>query len=552
MWSIRALLYFFFVLFVAILVKLFFLQVLQPTQNGTDYLQSFKLLPNRGKIYDRNGLPLAVNQTTYLLYVEPKLMRDKKEMVDKLDSVLKLGEATMSEKINEKKVWVPIKHNLPQETRDQILALQLKGTGFENEPVRYYPESSLSAHLLGFIGKNDQGEDTGYFGIEGFYEKELEGLPGYMKSERDVFNKPMFVGTQERVEAQDGRDLYLTIDKSVQNIVKTKLVKAVQQFKAAQACATVANPKTMEILSMVCVPDFDPAKYYEASPEAYVNTTVSNVYEPGSTFKPLMMAAAIEEKAVKPNDRFNEAGAVFESGYRIQNWNDKYEGEISMTRILEKSSNIGMVYISHKLGHDKQYEYLQKYGLGKPTGIDLQGEATGFIRPQKEMYDIDYATAAFGQGISVTQIQLLRGFSSLINGGYLMRPYVVREVHQEGKVRKREPKVETQIVSKRTSEIMKKMLQSTVENAEAKFVFPKEYKIGGKTGTAQVAVQGKYDASKTIASFIGFAPVDDPHFIALVVVKEPKSSQWGSETAAPVFFDIAKDLFVYYNIVPKE
>jgi cell division protein FtsI/penicillin-binding protein 2 len=373
-----------------------------------------------------------------------------------------------------------------------------------------------------------------------------------MKSERDVFNKPMFVGTQERVEAQDGRDLYLTIDKSVQNIVKTKLVKAVEQFKAAQACATVANPKTMEILSMVCVPDFDPAKYYEASPEAYVNTTVSNLYEPGSTFKPLMMAAAIQEKKVKPQDTFDEAGAVFESGYRIQNWNDKYEGEISMTRILEKSSNIGMVYISHKLGHDLQYEYLKKYGIGKATGIDLQGEATGFLRPQKEMYDIDYATAAFGQGISVTQIQLLRGFSSLINGGYLMRPYVVKEVHQGGKIRKREPKVETQIVSERTSEIMKKMLQSTVENAEAKFVFPKEYKIGGKTGTAQVAVQGKYDASKTIASFIGFAPVEDPQFIALVVVREPKSSQWGSETAAPVFFEIAKDLFVYYNIVPKE
>lgn len=552
MWSIRALLYFFFIVFIAILVKLFFLQVLQPTQNGTDYLQSFKLLPNRGKIYDRNGLPLAVNQTTYLLYVEPKLMKDKKDMVQKLDTVLHVGEATLSERINDKKVWVPIKHNLPQETRDQILALKLKGLGFENEPIRYYPESSLSAHLLGFIGKNDQGDDTGYFGLEGFYEKELEGLPGYMKSERDVFNKPMFVGTQERVEAQDGRDLYLTIDKSVQNIVKTKLVKAVEQYKAASACATVANPKTMEILSMVCIPDFDPEKYYEASPEAYVNTTISDLYEPGSTFKPLMMAAAIQEKAVKPDDTFDEAGAIFESGFRIQNWNDKYEGEISMTRILEKSSNIGMVYISHKLGHDREYSYLQKYGLGHATGIDLQGEVTGSLRPQKNMYDVDYATAAFGQGISVTQIQLLRGFSSLINGGKLMRPYVVREVHQGTKVRKREPKVDQQIISERTSAIMRKMLQSVVENGEVKYKFPKEYKIGGKTGTAQVAVQGKYDASKTIASFIGFAPVEDPQFIALVVVREPKASIWGSETAAPVFFDIAKDLFVYYNIVPQQ
>jgi cell division protein FtsI/penicillin-binding protein 2 len=552
MLSIRALLYFFFIVFIAILVKLFFLQVLQPTQNATDYLQAFKLLPNRGKIYDRNGLPLAVNQTTYLLYVEPKFMKDKNDMVRKLDSVLHVGEATLSQRIDEKKVWVPIRHNLSQETRDQVLALKLPGTGFENEPIRNYPESSLSAHLLGFIGKNDQGEDTGYFGLEGFYEKELEGLPGYMKSERDVFNKPMFVGTQEKVDAQDGRDLYLTVDKSVQNIVKEKLVKAVEQYKAASACASVANPKTMEILSMVCIPDFDPARYYEASPEAYVNTTISDLYEPGSTFKPLMMAAALQEKKVKPDGMFDEAGAVHVSGYRIQNWNDKYEGEISMTRILEKSSNIGMVYISTKLGHDTEYEYLKKYGVGKATQIDLQGEATGFLRSQKDMYDIDYATAAFGQGISVTQIQLLRAFSSLVNGGYLMRPYVVREIHQGSKVRKRAPKVEEKVLSERTSEIMKKMLQSTVDNGEVKYRFPREYKIGGKTGTAQVAVQGKYDASKTIASFIGFAPVDNPQFIALVVVKEPKSSQWGSETAAPVFFDIAKDLFVYYNIVPEQ
>lgn len=550
MWQARVLMAFFLCCFLAILVKLFFIQAIDPEEFATNNLQSRKILPERGRVLDRNNLPLAVNQTRYLLYVEPKKMKSKKDLVEKLDSVLKLGETTIEAKIDETKVWVAVQRGLTSEKRDALKALKLPEIGFENEPKRFYPESSLSAHLLGFVGKNDEGDDVGYFGVEGYYDKELVGLPGFIKSERDVFDKPIFVGTQERVEPENGRDLVLTIDKSIQNIVKTKLVKAMEQYKAAQACATVADPYTMEILAQACLPDFDPDMFYEASPEAYVNTTVSNLYEPGSTFKPLVVAAALEEKAIKPMDTMNEAGPVKVGGFTIQNWNKKYSGRISMTNILEKSSNIGMVWIGGKLGQDKLYEYLEKYGFGQPTGIDLQGEAGGYLRPQSEWYPVDYSTATFGQGIAISQLQLIRAFASLVNGGKLMKPYVVKEIHQGDKIRVREPKLERQILSERTSEIMKKMLESSVEHAEMKFIFPKEYKLGGKTGTAQVAVQGQYDASKTIASFIGFAPVDKPRFIALVVIREPKTSIWGSETAAPVFFEIAKELFVYYNIVP--
>lgn len=551
MWRARVLFLFFILSFAAVLIRLFLIQVVHPQKYTAEYLQSRKLNSERGRIFDRNGQPLAVNQMRYVLFAEPKQITDKEELVRQLARVLGTDEASIAARIDDSKAWVAVRRGVTTDQRDQILAKKLKGIGFDPEPRRFYPESSLSAHVLGFVGKNTQGEDTGYFGIEGFYEKELAGLPGYIKSERDIGGRPIFVGRQERVEPENGRDIVLTIDKSVQNIVKTKLVKALGDFMAAQACATVVDPFTMELIAQACVPDFDPDAFYEASPEAYVNTAISSLYEPGSTFKPLVVAAAIEEKAIRPQDTMSEEGPVEIGGYVIRNWNNKYAGRISISNILEKSSNVGMTWIGGRMGHDALYKYLNAYGFGHPTGVDLQGEIGGLIRPQDQWKPIDYATASFGQGIAVTQLQLVRAFSSLVNGGYLMKPYVVKEIRQGERVRTRKPKIESRILSSHTSEIMKKMLESSVAKAEAKFTFPKEYRIGGKTGTAQVAVQGQYDASKTIASFIGFAPVEKPRFVALVVVREPKTSIWGSETAAPVFFDIAKELFVYYNIVPE-
>ena len=287
------------------------------------------------------------------------------------------------------------------------------------------PESSPSAQLLGFVGKNDKGENTGYFGIEGFYDKELTGLPGIMRSERDLIGRPIFVGTQEKVDPENGRDLYLTIDKAVQNIVKKKLVKAMDDYDVKQGCVIIADPMTMQILSLVCLPDFDPAKYYDFSNETFKNAAISDLYEPGSTFKPLVMAAAIEEKAIKPDEEMNEDGPAEVSGYKIQTWNNQYAGRITMTNILERSSNVGMVYIGGKLGKDKLYDYVKKYGFGEPTGIDLQGEVGGYIKPKKEWYPIDFATVTFGQGIATTPLQMIRAFSTVINGGLSLKPYTV-------------------------------------------------------------------------------------------------------------------------------
>lgn len=536
--------------YLAIIVRLFFLQVIFSPSNKSVYLKTNKLYPIRGRIYAQKNQPLVLNQNSYQLYVEPKKVKDKDNLIRLLSKNLEVDEASVSAKLDMTKDWVAISSGLTQEQKDKISKLNLKEIGFEYQTKRFYPEASLSAHVLGFLGKDKEGEDVGYLGLEGFYNRDLRGLPGFVETERDIVGKPILIGTQQRVEPEDGRDLILTIDKNIQEITKKKLLEGIEKYKAKKGCVITVEPNSMAILSLVCLPDYDLEKYYLFNEYFYKNLSITDLYEPGSVFKPLIVAAALEEKKIKPNDTYNETGQVSVGEYNIKTWNDKYEGKISMTRILEKSSNVGMVYIGEKLGNKKIYSYLKKFGFGQNTNIDLEGEASGYLKPQGSWYPIDYATVTFGQGIAITSIQMIRSFASIINGGNLMRPYVVQKIVSENRVTEIKPKVEKRVVSKTTSDIIKKMLVSTVENAEAKWDRPKGFSIGGKTGTAQVPIKGFYDTSKTIASFIGFAPAEDPKFLTLVVLYEPKSSPWGSETAAPLFFEIAKDLIVYYNISP--
>jgi cell division protein FtsI/penicillin-binding protein 2 len=552
MLKVKLMFLFFLLAFGAVIVKLFYIQILNAHTLAGEYVQTRRIYPERGKILDRNARPLAVNETKYLLFVEPKKIERKDYLASDLDKILKIGEATIEARIDESKDWVRVHSGVTKEMKDAITRLNLAGVGFDEERERYYPEASLSAHILGFVGKNSEGENLGYFGIEGYYDKELTGLTGLLKTERDLIGRPIFFGTQEKVDSQDGGDLILTIDGAVQALVKKKLLTGIEQYEAKEGCVIVADPYTMEIFSMVCLPDFDPEKYYEFDGAHYKNPAISNLYEPGSTFKPLIVAAGIEEKAIKPDETFQETGAVTVGEYKIKTWNDKYEGTVSMTRILEKSSNVGMVYIGDKLGGKKLYEYLDKYGLGEATSIDLQGEVSIPLKPESQWSQIDYATATFGQGIAVTPIQMVKAFASIINGGKLLRPHVVKQIINNDIERKQDPVLEGRTVSERTSQIIKKMLVSTVENGEISWLKPKGFTMGGKTGTAQIPIQGHYDPTKTIASFIGFAPADKPKFIALVVLREPGTSPWGSETAAPLFFEIAKELLLYYNIAPDK
>ena len=552
--KIKVLFIFFLLLYAAVLAKLFYVQVISRRFKDLNlYLKTEKLGAERGRIFDTNGNPLALNQNSYLLYLEPKKITDKFKLIHELSSKLNMDEASLSAMIDDTKVYQSILGGLNEDTKNSIQSLDLKGIGFNYEMKRFYPEASLSAHVLGFVGKTQANEDIGYFGLEGYYDKDLKGLSGLFETERDINGKPIFIGTQNRTEAENGRDLFLTIDKSVAEIAKRQLLSGIDKYKAKSGCVIIANPDTMAILALTCLPDYDIDKYYKFTQDYFTDQAISDVVEPGSIFKPLVMAAALNENKIKPDDTMNETGQVKIGSYSIKTWDDTYEGWISMTRILEKSSNVGMVYIGEKLGNENLYNYLKKFGFGETTGIDLQGESSGYLRPKNNWYPIDYATATFGQGLAITPIQMIRAFASLINGGKLKRPYVVSKmVSASGKETDISPKVERNVITPLTSEIIKKMLVSTVEHAEVKWDRPKGYQIGGKTGTAQVAISGYYDPSKTIASFIGFAPANKPKFITLVMLKEPGTSIWGSETAAPIFFNIAKELIVYYNIAPQQ
>ncbi len=553
MWKYRLLLMMFLAFFTAIMIKLFILQVVSSAENYNDvYLKDHRLEPERGRIFDRHGQPLAINQTAYLVFVEPKKIDDQSTVISKLDEVLQLGEATIAGRINKEKEWVLIKDKVNSNEKEMIERAQLEGVGFQPVFQRFYPEASLSAHLLGFVGKDYFGNDQGYFGIEGYYNQDLVGLPGVLKSDRDLIGRPIFVGIQERIDPENGRDLYLTIDKAVQVIVKKRLKAAMETYQASEGCVIVAEPYSLEIIALSCLPDFDLDNYFRFNEDYFRNPAISDLYEPGSTFKPLVMAAAIEEKAVRPMDSYDEKGPITIGDYTIRTWNNQYEGTISMTRILEKSSNVGMVFVGDRLGSRRLYRYLKTFGFGEITDIDLQGEVSGLVKDYKQWYPIDFATVTFGQGIAVTPIQMIRAFSALINGGWIMRPMTVKKIRAGSKEKVINSKIVRQVISPSTSKIIKKMLVAAVDRGEVKWLKPSGYEIGGKTGTAQVPIRGHYDPTKTIASFIGFAPVENPRFIALVLLKEPKTSPWGSETAAPVFFEIAKELIVYYNIAPEQ
>ena len=458
----------------AITGKLFYIQAFSGDEFApNNYLQTERISPSRGQILDRNGEPLVINESSYLMYVELPNVKDKGELMYKIDKTLHIGEATLEAKLNTDKYWVSIQEGLTEDQKKSVEKLKLAGIGFEERSNRYYPEASLAAHLLGFVGRDTDGDSIGYFGIEGYYNQDLEGLPGIFKTERDVLGKQIFVGTQDRLKGEDGRQLTLTIDKRTQSLVKRKLKDAIEYYEAQSGCVIVAQPKTMEIFALACLPDFAPSEYFDYSEEYFKNPVISNVFEPGSIFKPLVVASALEEKVIDPNDIVDESGPIKFGTHYIRTWNDEYHGSLSVTQVLQKSSNVGMVRIGQKLDNKVLLNYLANYGLGEKTGIDLQGEVKASVKPMSKWYPIDFAAVTFGQGIAVTPIQMLTSFSALINGGWVMKPYVVKEIMSEtGKSEKIQPRKVRRVISQETSNKMKKMLEAVVRGGEAKWKIP--------------------------------------------------------------------------------
>lgn len=557
MWRTAFIFWLLTLVFVAVDYRLFYWQVIRSSalqkQAASQYFLEFQLPPSRGSIVDRNGNSLAINQPAYLVYAQPKKIEDKKGFAAKVADMLSLEEKEVERTIGQPDYfWVALGHKIEQPVVEKLRQLPLPGLGFEKEAKRYYPEASMAAHILGFVGSDERGSDKGYFGLEGYYDRQLRGSAGALRIEKDAKGNPILIGDVSRLEPEHGRSLTLWLDRAVQRIVERRLSEGIAQYGAKEGSVVVMDPKTGGILAMATLPNYDPATYSTFSSEMYKNPLVSASYEPGSTFKVLVMSGALEEKLVTPTTTMEESGPVRIGEYLIKTWNEQYHGALTMTRVLEYSSNVGMVYVGKKLGTEKMVGFLKRFGIGELTGIDLEEEISPILRPEREWRDIDLATASFGQGIAVTPMQMVRAVGALANDGWLMEPHVVQKIISEKgqSVELKQEKVR-QVISASTARIITEMMVAAVDNGEAKWAKPKGYRIAGKTGTAQIPVAGHYDEDKTIASFVGFAPADNPRFVMLVTLREPTSSPWGSETAAPLFFTISRDLFTYWGIPPQ-
>lgn len=557
---------FFLLFFLAILIRLYYWQVmmapfLQSLAEDQHFTQA-QVEALRGNIYFSDDSILASSNPSFSLFGLPKtLSKDQKlEVSYKLARVLAEDGESIDDlaknyikKMEQDLYWVLLDKNLSYEKKKEIEDLKLNGIGFDKSSTRFYPEGSSSAHLLGFVGIGGKGVNKGYFGLEDYYDGELKGISGLIRHEKDALGLPILIGNFLSTDAKNGKDLKLNIDRSVQFIVEQLLKRGLEKYGASAASAVVMDPKTGAILALATYPNYDPLRYFDFPKEYYKNSVVANQYEPGSTFKVLVMAAALNEDLVKPDTKCDIcSGPVSISGFDIRTWDNKYRPDLTMTDVIIHSDNTGMVFIGKKLGLDKFYSYLTSYGFGVPTNIDLQDESSPDIRAKKDWKEIDLATASFGQGIAVTPIQMVTAVSSIANGGYLMEPHVVSEIRDNSSVFEIKPKVVRQVLKSETTQEIKEMMVRAVEEGEAKFYRLKGFKIAGKTGTAQIPVAGHYDPNQTIATFVGFAPADNPKFVMLVKYDQPTASIYGAETAAPTFFEIAKELFTYFKIAPSE
>lgn len=557
-WRFRLIIILFIFSFSAVVLRLFYWQIVRASDlvelGLSQYGRFIKVIPKRGEITASDGFPLVANKINYLVFANPKEVKEKRKIIEILAPILEVENVSISAALDKNLFWVPIKPGVSAEKKNQIEKLNLKGIGFEKQYLRFYPEASMGATLTGFVGKNELGEDRGYYGLEGFYDRQLRGKVSYAVSIYDAIGKPILAKQSASTGGIDGRNLVTSIERPVQFVLEKSLRKGMERYGAQGAMAVVMNPKTGEIIAMASFPSFDQSRYEEYSEEVYKNPIISNFYEPGSTFKSLIMSAALDAGVVKPDTKCPICdGPISIGGYTIKTWNDKYNKNTTMVDVIKNSDNTGMVFVGNKLGLSKMISYLENFGIGKLTGMDLQGEVASALRPSNKWYPIDLATASFGQGISVTPIELLTTFSAIANEGRRMEPHVVSKIEEEGG---REfiisPKVVSRPISAKTAKVMTEILVNAVNKGEAKWTRLKGYRIAGKTGTSQIPIAGHYDPNKTIASFIGFGPADDPKFSMLVVIDKPTTSIYGSETAAPIFFEIAKHILDYYKIPPTE
>lgn len=551
-----------FIFYCLIIFRLVDLQILKRDfyQALASESQQFSqdLLPVRGEIFtndkDGNIYPVASNLDLYLVYAEPARIKNFEEAAEKIALMLELDREEVKTKLAKKNdLYEVLKHYVNKEKVSEIEKLNIAGIKFSSEIKRYYPEKNLFCHLSGFVGYKGK-EKIGQYGLEEYYEKALTGIIGNMKAKKTALGSLIFSADYNIEKAKDGADLFLTIDRTIQFKACEELKKSIKEYGAEKGTVIIMEPQTGKILALCNYPDFDPNNYGQTEDlKSFYNQAISDNYEPGSIFKAITMATALDEGAVNPDTTYKDEGFVKIDSHIIRNSDKKEHGTVNMTNVLEASLNTGVIFAVRKIGDQNFRKYVEKFGFGKITGIELPGEAEGDTSSLSKKNEIYSATASFGQGISVTPLQMVNAFSAIANGGKLMKPYLVeKKSYPNGEIEENKPQFIKEVISPSTASALSAMLVSVVENGHGKQAGVKGYYVAGKTGTAQVAKEngGGYEENKSIGSFAGFAPVDNPKFAMLVKIDNPRDITWAESTAAPLFGKLAEFMLSYYQIPP--
>ena len=545
---------------VVLVGRLFFLQIIDKSdlqaKNLSQVQVDRKLQSPRGTIYDRNGRPLAMSVVTKSLYADPKMIKQSpSEVAELIAPYVTMSKADIVKSLQEDTAFVWIDRMMEPEKSKAVAQLiedkNLEGLNFVEESKRYYPNGNLAAQVLGFVGTDDKGLD----GLEMVLDDELKG--GIQKElvATDRKGNAIFGSVLSKYLPDKGKSVTLTIDASIQFIAERALDKAMEDTGAKHASVIVMDPKTGEILAMANRPTYDPNHYSQGSEEDFKNIAVTNLYEPGSTFKPIIASAALASGKWKLDQVYNDKGSFVANGHVMQNWNGEGYGPVRLIDILKFSINTGMAEIGTTTGADILSKYVRNYGFGSKTGIELPGEGDGILYNPDDMSKLDVATMSIGQGIAVTPLQMVRAFGALSNGGAMMKPHIIKSYsNSQGDVTSTtETSVVGQPVPEETAKTIVDILEKEVSEGGGTKAMVEGYHFGGKTGTAQKldTKHGGYLDGQYIASFIGFGPVEDPKFVVLVVIDDPqKGSYYGSQIVAPVFKDIVSQLVRYYQMSP--
>jgi cell division protein FtsI (penicillin-binding protein 3) len=544
----------FLLLFVLVLGRAFQLQVLRGPElrrlGEAQQLKRMTSLPKRGAVFDRSGESLAVSVVAQSVGAHPRRIADKEAVARELARILRLNPADVRKSLDSEKSFVWIKRQVAPQEAEQIQKIDAKGVEMSFEPNRFYPQGQIAGQVVGFVNRDSEGLE----GLELQYNNYIRGESGSSLIEFDAKRRSVLVQGVEELQIPPGADLHVTLNSAIQHLAEKELEATIVKNRAKAGVAIVVEPFTGEVLALANYPSFDPNMFAKQGKERARNRAIADSYEPGSTFKTILAAAALEEGVVDKEDVFYCEMGKYPYAGRIIHDTHPY-GWLPFSKILQVSSNICFTKVAEKLKKERYFRYIEKFGFGKITGVDMPGEVPGILRQHESWAAIDLATHAFGQGISATPLQMVMAYAAVANGGFLMRPYVAQRITgPQGEVLlANQPHVVRRVISEKTARTLATMLKEvTTEGGTGTMAKVEGFDVAGKTGTAQKAdpVHGGY-SRKRVASFVGFVPADEPRLVLMVMVDEPEANVYGGVVAAPAFGNIARGALRQLAVAPR-